>query len=82
MHLLSAHLQKLTTDNKSEKTMRLPIQAQPINRQDAAIKPNFQGIFPSDACCGRKRKCRGTCIVGPLGESHCAGVCTRKTPFD
>lgn len=82
MHLLSAHLQKLTTDNRSEKTMRLPIQAQPINRQDAAIEPNFKGILPSDACCGRGKKCRGVCSVGPLGVSHCAGVCTRKTPFD
>ena len=80
MHLLSAHLQKLTTDNRSEKTMRLPIQAQPINRQDAAIKPNFQGILPSDACCGRKKKCAGPCIIGPLGDTVCAGACIRN-PF-
>lgn len=57
--------------------MKLPVQAQPINRQATATKSTAQGILPSDSCCGSGRICLGPCICVPFGGCGCQGVCVK-----
>ncbi len=51
--------------------MKLPIQAQPINRQITATSIQTKGINPSENCgCGADSTCYGLCVLG-----NCLGAC-------
>jgi hypothetical protein len=49
--------------------MKLPIQAQAINRQVSATSFTTKGIAPSDCGCGNQT-CYGVCLFG-----SCLGYC-------
>ncbi len=51
--------------------MKLPIQAQPINRQITTTGIQTKGINPSNCGCGSGKTCYGICVDG----NNCLGVC-------